>query len=477
MRCRPCARGLCGAESPLGPSRVASLPDAGACRPPRRRGRRVGPPGASRARPHGAPRGSTAEPGSVPGLGGVRARRRRCWSAADPGPAEPAAGLGGERGEDPRLAPADRCRGALRGRGAAPCRGDPGLGGRAALPRDGAEPVARPRPGPARRVRGGGVGRVRSGAAAAALGGAAGRRPAVPGPQPGPAAPAGAGVRGAGTRGLRAPDGGAGRGRSARQPAIGAAARERRGGRPGRVAQRRRTAALLLLVPHLHRGAVGARGGRLAPAAARPAGARRGGACGTGGGGAAVAARQDDPGGSGSRPGRARSTAWAGARGLPARGGRGGGRVRGLLRIGLRSRVAARPVWRRARGRAGALLALARGPLSRPLLRPAADRTRLPAGARRAARGAAPPRGLAARARGLGGAGATRVLAHVVGRPVPAGPVPGADAAVPGRRTRVAARAEPYGPRALVDGTVAGRGRALRGGRRRAVRPAAAQPG
>ena len=68
---------------------------------------------------------------------------------------------------DAGVAAAGRGRDALRRRRPAPRRRAPGLGRRAALPRDGPEPVARPRPRPARRVRRGGRGpsscRVRSG--------------------------------------------------------------------------------------------------------------------------------------------------------------------------------------------------------------------------------------------------------------------------------------------------------------------------
>ena len=67
--------------------------------------------------------------------------------------------------------------------------------GRAALPADGAEPVARGRPGPARQPRAAGLPRVHARARRAALRQPAPRRPAVPGAQPRAAAAAGAGLR------------------------------------------------------------------------------------------------------------------------------------------------------------------------------------------------------------------------------------------------------------------------------------------
>ncbi len=135
------------------------------------------------------------------------------------------------------------------------------------------------------------------------------------------------------------------------------------------------------------------------------------------------------------------------------------------------------PLRGRSGRRAGLLLALAAGALPRPLLRPAADRARLPARARRAAGRAAPARGLAPCARRTGRARASPVVAHVVGRPVPAGEVPGADAAVPGRRAGAAARAPAGGPRALGPGPAPDRRRALRRGRGRARRSSPAEPG
>ena len=234
------------------------------------------------------------------------------------------------------------------------------------------------------------------------------------------------------------------------------------------VARGGRATALLLLVPPLHGGAVGARGGRLAGPAPRGAGRRgsraRRAVCRR----AAVAARQDDPGRGRARPHRARPPARARPGRVPGRGGRGRGRVRSLLRLRVRPGLAPRALRRRSGRRAGPLLALAAGALPRPLLRPVADRARLPARARRAAVRPAPARGLAPCARRAGRARAPPVVAHVVGRPVPAGEVPGADAAVPRRRAGAAARALPGGPRALVPGPAPDRRRALGRGRGRA---------
>ena len=123
----------------------------------------------------------------------------------------------------------------LRRRRLATRRRAPGLGRRAALSRDGPEPLARSRPGPARRVRRGGVGRVRARPAPAALGRAAGRRAALSGPQPGPAPASRPRLRGPGEGGLCAGHGPGGRRGGARLPAPGAPAHGERGRLPGRV--------------------------------------------------------------------------------------------------------------------------------------------------------------------------------------------------------------------------------------------------
>ena len=171
----------------------------------------------------------------------------------------------------------------------------------------------------------------------------------------------------------------------ARLPAAGAAADGRSRARASGMAHGVGAAALLLLVPPLHGGAVGPRGRRLAAAPARQAGRIGGGARGAFGGDPPLAARQDDPGRCRARPGRARATARSGARRLPARGGCRGSLVRALLLARVRRGVAPRALRRCARGRAGAVVALDRGTLPRPLLRPATDCSGVPAGARRAA--------------------------------------------------------------------------------------------
>ena len=71
----------------------------------------------------------------------------------------------------------------------------PRLGRRAALPRHGAQPVARGRPRPARQLRAGGLERRHAGTGSPALRRAPKRRAAVPGPQPRPAPAAGAARR------------------------------------------------------------------------------------------------------------------------------------------------------------------------------------------------------------------------------------------------------------------------------------------
>ena len=246
----------------------------------------------------------------------------------------------------------------------------------------------------------------------------------------------------AGPRGLRAADGAAGRGRGARLSAAGA------------PAHGRREAALLAWLAavgpplffysfHLYTEAPSAlaAGGSLLlllGSAGRP----RGGARGARRVRAAVAAPQDDPGGGRARPRRARAAARAGARGLPARGGRGGGR-RSPATTGRSSASRRRSRSTAACPRTRGCSPGARSPASSSTGRSACCRSRPSScwrspGCRAVA---APARGLAARARGPGRARAARVLAHVVGRPVPAGAVPGADAAVPGCRAGAPARA------------------------------------
>jgi hypothetical protein len=167
-------------------SRLASRADAAARRPPPRRGRVAGHRGPARPRARPAAGRARSEPRRAPGARGARPRRRGRGRAAGASRREPIRRLERTSGGE-AAPPVRRRRGDLRRGRALLCSRRAGLGRRAALPGDGAEPLARPRPRPARRVRRRGVERVRAGAAAAALGRAPRGRAAVPRPQPGPA--------------------------------------------------------------------------------------------------------------------------------------------------------------------------------------------------------------------------------------------------------------------------------------------------
>ena len=320
-----------------------------------------------------------------------------------------------------------------------------------------------------------GLAREHAGAGAAALRRAAGGWPAVPGPQPGTAVPAGAGLRGRRAAGsasssLAARRAGADRRRRGGSRVAGG---RQRGGGVLRLAGRRwarrwpstpststprcrrrwppaarwrcswgrrRSAAaiaaalLASALPWLHV--------KMIPAAAALGVDRRGPPC------AAV---------------RARAFVARGRRRAPPG-------YLGLLPRHLRDRVAARASTAGCRwAQRGSPVAGAGRPAARPLVRAALARAGVPARARRPARGLAPP-ALAARAAGGGDPGPRAVVADVVGRTVPAGAVPrpagpaAARSAGPSRRPR-------SGPRALALGS-----RRPRPGRRRVRRRAPGGP-
>ncbi len=321
------------------------------------------------------------------------------------------------------------------------------------------------------------MGRVRPGSAAPTLGRAACRRPAVPGTQPGPAPAAGASVRPSRPRRVRPADGARRFRGSARRPPARLPAHEGCRGIPRSVARPGRAAALLLFVSPLHGSAVGARGGRLAALAARRASSRGGRARGPRGFGTSLATPEDGPGGGSARPGGARAIARAGARRVPARGGSGGARLRQLLLRGLRLAVAVGSLRRSSARCAGRDVAVARRAPARSLVRPAAGRSRLPARARGPAARAAAAGRVAPRATGPGDPGSASLVAHVVGRPVPAGAVSRADAAVSRRCAGAAAHAESRRPVAMATGPWADRCDPRRPGGRGPVCAAAAESG
>ena len=329
-------------------------------------------------------------------------------------------------------------------------------GRRAPLPADGAEPLARGRPRPARQPRARGLARGHAGAGGAALRRPARGRPAVPAHSPGLPfllAPVYALGRPAACACVAA---GAGRAPALAVVAWRLAARrapaDRRAGAasPGLAAAR--PAGRLLRLPRLHRGALGARAraarSRCCWAAPSVRGGRRRRAARLG---AALAAREDDPGrgragrrrrGPPARPPAApRSCAVAAAvrRGLssrtttPSSGSASPLAIYGGLPPSAAGLAAARPL-------AGLLLDRSFGLLPARAGLPGRPGRRVPDAC------AAPA--VAARCWSLLAVLAPACsVADVVGRPVPAGALPGPAGAAARRRAWPARRSRVRGPR------------------------------
>jgi len=245
------------------------------------------------------------------------------------------------------------------------------------------------------------------------------------------------------------PGGGAGR---RGLPARGTELARRRRAAAG-LGDDARGAGRLLRLPHLHRGPFRP-GAAPRAAAGRRRGNRAGGGRGTAGGAAPVAPREDGPGssrGGGVRAAAARSPA---APRLRGRVGADGRRLPLALPARLRRAHAAGDLRGRSEGRPQRLVESGPGAEPGPLLRAAPLRAGLPAGGggcrTAAARGRPPPSPSRC---GRRGGGPRAGLEDVVGRLLPARPLPGPRAAGsrpgrggPGRRLRKGARALALGP-------------------------------
>jgi len=428
---------------------------------------------ARRRRPLAGARGPGAGPGAPEGpagRGAPRARRRRgahhrAGASRAPGPAVGSLRRGGAGLRSHR----------------APLRRAPAGGGRRApLPADGPEPLERGRSGPPGQLRAPGFPRLQPGALAPALRSAASRRTPVSGPQPRPAVAAGAGLRPGRAAGLCPADGAPRRGADPRGLAGGDGAHRRPGGGARGLGGGPGGPDRVLLVPSLHRGAVGAGAhAGAAPAAAGggwPGGGDRFGPAGLG---AAVAPRQAHR--RRRRAGRHRAGSAPGAvpRLLRRDGGDGGPRVGGLVSERLRAahtagdlrRPPARPGLEPAAGGAGTAAG--------PLLRPAAPRPGVPAGG--GGCGGVGAQGRLARELAMGagcrgGSGTSAAVADVVGRLLPPGSFPRPPGAVAGGGRGLAGGGGTPRPRALALGAGGARPRPGRLRRQAAGRSSAPRP-
>jgi hypothetical protein len=244
-------------------------------------------------------------------------------------------------------------------------------------------------------------------------------------------------------------------------------------GRRGRSSRRR------LRLPHLHRGPLGSRPGRVAapsqPGSLPPQDR----------GGRphrlvpSLAARQDGAGGGRPWPRGPPAPPRPRPAGLSRHRRPDGYRLRGLPSACLRPAFPARHLRRGAQGRLGDSGGRLAGPLLRPTLRPPSLRARVPARARRPRGSRSKGSGEAVAARPGGGrrAASDPPVADVVGRTVPPRPLPGSARAFPGRGPGRARHGSPSRPRALAGGPACRgpRSAALRG--RGSGRAAALEPG
>jgi len=339
------------------------------------------------------------------------------------------------------VAPSRRAdRSALRGRRPALrldrallCPATTGRRGRAPLPDHGPEPLAGRRPGSAGQLLRRGLPGLQSRPARAALRRAEKGRPAVSGSQPRTPRAARTRVRLWWEGCVCLPAGAArclahGRGVSRRS-----GAHERRRCRAGGLGRVARATDLLLLLPHVHGGAVGPRDRPGAPI--QPGGEDADARCASGRAdlNPALAPRQDDPRGAGPGDRLPRAASASSVARLRGDSPGDGHRLSRLLPDAVRSADASGHLrWSARRHDRSAHRCDARA-ASGPVVRAAAPRSRVPTGSRELA-GAGSGEALRGSRRGARRGRAAPRLAHVVGGDVPASPFSRADPALDGRR-------------------------------------------